>query len=79
MIKTDPTHTLDIKGLTCPMPLTWAKRQLDSLKTGETLEILATDPSTVSNFQAFTRSTGHELVEWTEDDGVFRLLVKKLS
>ncbi len=60
------------------MPLTWAKSQLDFLKPGEILEILATDPSTVSNFQAFTRSTGHELVEWTEEDGVFRLLIRKI-
>ena len=79
MTQMDPAHTLDIKGLTCPMPLTWAKRQLDSLKPGEILEILATDPSTVSNFQAFARSTGHELVKWSEEDGVFRLLVKKQS
>jgi len=49
------------------------------LKPGEILEILATDPSTVSNFQAFTRSTGHELLEWTEEGGVFRLLVRKSS
>jgi len=77
MIQTDPALTLNIKGLNCPMPLTWAKNQLDLLKPGEILEILATDPSTVSNFQAFARSTGHELVEWTEEDGVFRLFVKK--
>ena len=77
MTRKDPAHTLNIKGLICPMPLTWAKSQLDSLKPGEVLEVLATDPSTVSNFEAFTRTTGHELVEWTEDDGVFRLLVRK--
>ena len=79
MTQKDPAHTLDIKGLNCPMPLTWAKTQLDCLKPGEILEILATDPSTVSNFQAFTRSTGHELLEWTEEGGVFRLLVRKSS
>ena len=63
MAKTDPTMKVDIKGLQCPKPLTWAKCMLDTLQAGDTLEVLATDPATVDNFQAFTRVTGHELVE----------------
>jgi tRNA 2-thiouridine synthesizing protein A len=59
------------------MPLIWARTQLDSLRTGETLEILATDPSAISNFQSFARTTGHELVEYSEDAGVIRLLIRK--
>lgn len=71
------TLTLNIKGLRCPMPLTWAKKQLDSLSPGQTLEILATDPATVQNFESFARTTGHELVNWDEHDGVIRLLLRK--
>ncbi len=78
MAKTDPTMKVDIKGLQCPKPLTWAKCMLDTLQAGDTLEVLATDPATVDNFQAFTRVTGHELVEWQEEaGGRFRLLIKK--
>ncbi len=77
MSKTTATKTLNIKGLTCPKPVLWARSQIDSLKPGETLEVLATDPTTVPNFQAFCRATGHELLETSETDGVIRLLVKK--
>jgi tRNA 2-thiouridine synthesizing protein A len=77
MTKTDATQTLNIKGVNCPMPLMWARTQLESLKPGETLEVLATDPSAISNFQAFTRTTGHELVEHSEDAGLIRLLIRK--
>jgi len=69
--------TLDIKGLQCPMPLYWAKGQVDELNPGELLEVLATDPATLSNFQAFCRQTGNRLIEATETDGVFRLLIEK--
>ena len=79
MTKTGATQTLNIKGVNCPMPLMWARTQLDSLEIGQTLEILATDPSAISNFQAFSRTTGHELVEHSEHGGVIRLLIKKTA
>lgn len=79
MKKTSATQTLNIKGVNCPMPLMWARTQLDSLEPGQTLEILATDPSALSNFQAFARTTGHELVEHSEEGGVIRLLIKKMA
>lgn len=77
MTKASATQTLNIKGVNCPMPLMWARTQLDSLKPGDTLEILATDPSAVSNFQAFTRATGHELLEHSEEGGLIRLVIRK--
>lgn len=80
MAKTDPTMKVDIKGQLCPVPLTWAKGMLKTLNPGDTLEVLSTDPSTVSNFQAFARATGHELVEWQEEEsGQFRLLIRKAA
>ena len=73
----EPTQTLNIKGMQCPMPLVWAKNVIATLKPGETLEILATDRSSVSNFKAFSEATGHELLDWREENGVIRLLVRK--
>lgn len=72
-----PSQTLDIKGLQCPMPLNWASKLLSGLKPGQILEILLTDPSAVDNFESFCRTTGNELVGWSEDDGVYRLLLRK--
>ncbi|MDA0996840.1 MAG: sulfurtransferase TusA family protein [Proteobacteria bacterium] len=71
------TQTLDTKGLNCPMPIVKAKKAIGELKAGEILEVLATDPGAVKDFEAFCRKTGHELMEWTETDGVFRFLLKR--
>jgi len=71
------THTLDTKGMNCPMPVLKTKKAIGMIAAGEILEVLATDPAAVQDFEAFTRSTGNELVEWNEDNGVFRFLIKK--
>jgi tRNA 2-thiouridine synthesizing protein A len=75
----DIASTLNIKGMLCPMPLYWARSQIDALKPGQLLEVLATDPATLPNFQAFCRQTGHRLVAASETDGVFRLLIEKAA
>ncbi|MFT4174205.1 MAG: sulfurtransferase TusA family protein [Rhodocyclaceae bacterium] len=65
---------LDVKGLKCPLPILRAKKALAVLETGKILRVLATDPSTVKDFAAFARQTGHELVSTHEtppDEFVF--------
>lgn len=54
---------LDAKGLSCPLPILRAKKALKDLPTGGTLEIQATDPGSIKDFEAFCRTTGNELVE----------------
>jgi tRNA 2-thiouridine synthesizing protein A len=68
---------LDAKGLLCPLPVLKARKALKALAQGDTLEVLATDPGAVKDFAAFCRTTGHELVESTEESGVFRFLIRK--
>jgi tRNA 2-thiouridine synthesizing protein A len=68
--------TLDAKGLNCPLPILKAKKALKEVPSGGTLEILATDPGAVADFQAFCRQTGNELVEHTQDGSVYRFLIK---
>ena len=72
-------HTLDAKGLNCPLPILKAKKALKEVPTGGTLEILATDPGSVADFEAFSRTTGNELLEHSEEDGVYRFLLKKTA
>jgi len=69
------TQTVDAKGLNCPVPVLRAKKALKGLAAGDTLEILATDPGSVADFQSFSRATGNELTESGETDGVFRFLI----
>ena len=69
--------TLDAKGLNCPLPILKARKALKEVPDDGTLEILATDPGAVADFQAFCLQTGNELIEHSEDDGVYRFLIKK--
>ena len=73
------TTTLDTKGLNCPLPVLKAKKAINGLTAGDTLQVLATDPGAVKDFQAFCRATGHELLESGEDAGVYSFLIKKVA
>ena len=70
-------HQLDVKGLACPLPVLKAKKRLKDLATGDTLVVLATDPSAVKDFDAFCELTGHALVASEAEDGVFRFTIRK--
>ena len=69
-------QTLDAKGLNCPLPILKAMKALSTLPPGGTLEVLATDPGAVKDFEAFARTTGHELVESSTEGNVFRFVLK---
>lgn len=69
-------QTLDAKGLNCPLPILKAKKALKDVPTGGILEVLATDPGSVADFEAFCRTTGNELVESKTEDNVFIFLIK---
>ena len=70
-------QVLDAKGLNCPLPILKAKKALKSLENGNTLEVLSTDPGSVADFAAFCRTTGNELVEQNEADGIWTYLIRK--
>lgn len=68
---------LDTKGLNCPLPILKAKKAIKGLSAGDSLKVLSTDPGSVKDFEAFCRSTGNELLESTEADGVYTYVIKK--
>jgi len=70
-------QVLDAKGLNCPLPILKAKKALKSLTGGNTLEVISTDPGSVADFAAFCRTTGNELVEQNEADGIYTYLIRK--
>jgi tRNA 2-thiouridine synthesizing protein A len=60
---TEAQKEIDTRGLNCPLPILKAKKALADMKSGEVLKVLATDPGSMRDFQAFARQTGNELVE----------------
>jgi tRNA 2-thiouridine synthesizing protein A len=68
---------LDVKGMICPLPVLRANRALRGLAAGERLRVIATDRAAVADFQAFCRETGHALLAWSEEGGVFSFVIRK--
>ena len=73
----DHDKELDARGLNCPLPILRTKKSLVDMSSGQILKILATDPGSVKDFQAFSRQTGNELLEHGEADGVFTFFMRK--
>ena len=68
---------IDTSGLNCPLPILKAKKALSDMHSGEVLKVLATDPGSVRDFQAFARQTGNELVEQSQSGEEFIHVLKR--
>ena len=73
----DFDQELDASGLNCPLPILRAKKALAAMDSGQVLRIIATDPGSVKDFEAFAKQTGNELLESREEGGKFYFLMKK--
>ena len=72
-----PDQTLDCSGMACPMPILKAKKAIDGLQIGQVLKMIATDPGSTSDMDAWTKKTGHELVGSENEGGKFVFYIKK--
>jgi tRNA 2-thiouridine synthesizing protein A len=70
---------LDTKGLNCPLPILKVKKAMGEVPVGGTLEVLATDPGAEGDFEAFCRQTKHELIERSNDAGIYRFVIKRTA
>ncbi|ACI49890.1 SirA family protein [Gluconacetobacter diazotrophicus PA1 5] len=68
---------LDVKGLSCPLPVLKANRALRGMRPGDRLRVVATDRASVADFQAFCRETGHALIAFGEDAGVLSFVIRR--
>lgn len=73
----DFDQELDASGLNCPLPILRAKKTLAQLDSGKVLRIIATDPGSVKDFEAFAKQTGNELLASGEEGGKYTFLIKK--
>ena len=72
-------QVLDAKGLNCPLPILRAKKALKDVPVGGTLQVIATDPGAVKDFEAFCRTTGNDLLESKAEGKLFEFLIKRTS
>jgi len=70
-------HTLDAKGLSCPMPLLRTKKEIGKLNSGQILEVLGTDPGSRNDLPGWCAKSGHEFLGEREDEGFIHFFIKK--
>lgn len=70
-------RSLDLKGLSCPLPIVKTAQAVKDLAPGDLIEALATDPGAVPDFNAWCKSTGNELVDQSETEGIYRFVIRK--
>lgn len=75
--KMHAARELDVKGLKCPLPILRTKKALAEMSSGQVLYVLATDPASVKDFQAFSRQTGNEMLASGEVDGAFEFYIRR--
>jgi len=68
---------VDAKGLSCPLPIVRTAQAIKTLASGQLLEVLATDPGSTRDFEAWSRSTGNPVVESGVEGGVYRFVLRK--
>ena len=70
-------HTLDARGLNCPLPILRTKKAIAGLQPGEILEVTATDPGSVKDLDSFCSQTGNEMLSSSQTDGEFNFRIRK--
>jgi TusA-related sulfurtransferase len=69
--------SLDLKGLSCPLPIIRTAKAMKELTPGQLIEVFATDPGSVPDFKAWAQATGNPLVESSQEGEVFHFVLKK--
>lgn len=73
----DHDKDLDARGLNCPLPILRARKALNEMQAGQVLRIIATDPGSVKDFEAFAKQTGNALLSQSANDKEYTFFLKK--
>jgi tRNA 2-thiouridine synthesizing protein A len=72
-----PDHELDVRGLSCPLPVINTRKFLNTLTSGETLKVLSSDPGSANDFRALVHALGAELLAQETGGDEFQFLIRK--
>jgi len=71
--------TLDLKGLACPQPVIRVSKGIKEIAVGQILEAITTDPGSLSDFPAWARTSGNEILKTEQGDGLIKFLIKRVK
>ncbi|MBU1343174.1 MAG: sulfurtransferase TusA family protein [Proteobacteria bacterium] len=68
---------LDLKGLACPMPIVKISKGIKEVEVGQVVQAITTDPGSMTDFPAWARINGHEIIETIQDEKQITFYVKR--
>ena len=71
--------TLDLKGLPCPMPVVKVSKGIKDVEVGQILEAITTDPGSLADFPAWARTSGNEILDTVQEEGLIRFYIKRTA
>lgn len=74
-IKAD--KVMDLKGLPCPIPIVKVSKGIKEVEVGQVIEAISTDPGALADFPAWAKTSGNEILETVQDNGVFKFYIKR--
>jgi len=79
MAEHNAVKVLDLKGLPCPMPVVKMSQEIGSIQVGEVVEVHTTDPGSLADFPAWAKTSGNEILESKQEEGLIRIFVKRVK
>ncbi len=70
---------MDLKGLPCPMPVVKVSKGINEIEVGQVLKAVSTDPGSLTDFPAWARTSGNEIVKTDQSDDEITFYIKRLS
>jgi tRNA 2-thiouridine synthesizing protein A len=69
--------SMDLKGMPCPMPVVKVSKGIKEVEVGEVIEAITTDPGSLSDFPAWARTSGNEIIKTEQDDKIIKFYIKR--
>jgi TusA-related sulfurtransferase len=79
MAEHNAVKVLDFKGLPCPMPVVKISQEINTVQVGEVVEVHTTDPGSLADFPAWAKTSGNEILESKQEEGLIRIFVKRVK
>ena len=76
-IKAD--KVMDLKGLPCPMPVVKVSKGIKEVEVGQVIEALTSDPGALADFPAWARTSGNEILDTVQEDGIIKFFIKRIN
>ena len=72
-------QSFDLTGLSCPMPIVKVSKAMKELNPGDVIEALTSDPGALTDFPAWAKTSGNEIVKTDQEDKLIKFFIKRLS